>query len=70
MMMCGNRSRNTDPSNQPYAIGVSCPSCSSSDCVRERRRNWHDSVFRLVGKFPWKCRRCLHRFYLTRRSLT
>ena len=66
-MMCGNYLRNTAPSHQPYRISVSCPSCGSSNCIRHNREGLRDFLYQFVGKFPWKCPRCLHRFYLNRR---
>ena len=48
---------------------VTCPACTSIDCVRADRHGWRDSVSQVMGKFPWMCRRCLHRFYLTRSSI-
>ena len=59
---------NTASRNRPYPVDVSCPSCASSDCIRADRRGWRDVLSQLAGKFPWKCRRCMHRFYLGTRS--
>lgn len=55
--------------SKPYDIDVTCPSCHSFDCVRAGRQGINDFIRVLVGRFPWKCRRCLHRFYLRRRTI-
>jgi hypothetical protein len=56
-------------SNRPYGIDVTCPSCASFDCVRAGHYVLKDWFCRFMGKFPWQCRRCMHRFYLRRRSI-
>jgi hypothetical protein len=43
------------PTDRPYRIGVTCPSCDSGDCLRDNRPWWRDSLCRLAGKFPWTC---------------
>ncbi len=53
-------------------LGVSsgettCPQCSSSVCLRVKRRGWRDFLWRLTRCFPWHCRQCGNRFYSTRR---
>jgi hypothetical protein len=47
--------------------GMICPQCSSKDCWRATRRGWRDFMWRLLRHFPWRCKRCGHRFYRFRR---
>ena len=46
-----------------YGGEMPCPQCSSSDCVRVKRRGWRDFIWRLKQRFPWYCTQCGHRFY-------
>ena len=41
---------------KPHSNGVSCPYCSSVDCLRSVRRGGWDFFRRLFGMFPWNCR--------------
>lgn len=62
--------RKTTPSTQrPYLTQVSCPYCYSSECTRAGRYGFQDFLLRLIGKYPWQCRKCQARFYLRRRVL-
>ena len=46
---------------------MTCPLCSSTVCLRLKRRGWRDLMWRLKRCFPWHCRQCGNRFYQFRR---
>ena len=46
---------------------MTCPQCSSSVCLRVKRRGWQDFLWRLTRCVPWHCRQCGNRFYHFRR---
>ncbi len=45
----------------------SCPACTGI-IRRSERRGWRDLVWYLLGRYPWRCRACNHRFYAAHRQ--
>lgn len=45
----------------------SCPICTGT-IRRSERRGWRDLAKYLLGRYPWRCRTCGHRFYTTSRQ--
>ena len=43
-----------------------CPLCSGT-VRRSQRVGWRDFVAHLLGRYPFRCWACHHRFYLRRR---
>lgn len=45
----------------------SCPLCIGTT-RRSERRGWRDFIRHLLGRYPWRCRTCSHRFYAVSRQ--
>lgn len=41
---------------------MTCPKCNSSDVRRSRDTGWKDTLQSLVGRQPFRCRKCRHRY--------
>jgi hypothetical protein len=46
-----------------------CPKCLSSDGLRLSRLRAYDILLRLIGLHPYRCHKCLTRFYSWKRLL-
>jgi hypothetical protein len=44
-----------------------CPLCGSA-VRRSQRSGWRDVCAKIIGRYPFRCSACHHRFYLHRRS--
>jgi predicted Zn-ribbon and HTH transcriptional regulator len=55
------------PENQT-APPPRCPVCASEFIDRRSRHGLRDYFRFLVGRFPFRCRRCGHEFYLPQRG--
>ena len=52
--------------DKPYhrkTVPLSCPRCSSTEVRRSRRTSLLEHVAALVLLYPYRCRRCMHRFF-------
>jgi hypothetical protein len=51
-----------------HARSVSLPTCPQCAYMvnRSRRSGWKDSLARVLGRYPYRCRACNYRFYLSR----
>ena len=49
---------------------LSCPMCPQCSYMvsRSRRLGWKDSLAKVIGRYPFRCRACNYRFYLSRRT--
>ncbi len=56
--------REHEPRHRHYPRTKRCPHCGSRDIQRSRRRGLLERLFLpVVLRRPFKCERCLHRFY-------
>jgi hypothetical protein len=42
---------------------MTCPSCGNSDIRPSEHSYWSDTLQNVLGRKPYRCRKCRHRFY-------
>jgi len=40
-----------------------CPNCGNAKIRLSEHRHWNDVFQRIMGRLPYRCRECRHRFY-------
>ena len=62
------KTENMTSSDRSEVEAARCPKCGFEFLHRRRRHGLRDYVRRLAGQYPFRCRRCGHKFYLRQRT--
>jgi hypothetical protein len=58
------------PAGAPQNVAAHCPGCGCTLIDRMARQGVLDSLFKLLGLYPFQCRRCGQRFHLSQRDVS